>query len=186
MTIAEMAVEAKVCQRYIYAARRVHDRCGEETLRRVIDGETSLASVDKRYRTPRKYGNEGNTEQTVAAEGLEVRQSDCNNVGSVALLDHTQEAVTLAGPNTTALVLELRRQINLLRRENESLKEHNRLLTSKVERLRGPRRSPGSVAPRRSKLHASLAPEHRSGCADHESGSLSDAGSVDGQMPPME
>ena len=186
MTVAEMAAEAKVCDRYIYMAKRVHRHGGEETLRRVIHGQTSLASVVNRYRTQRKYGKEGNTEQTVAAEGLEVRQSECNNVGSVALLDHTQDAVTLAGPNTTALVLELRRQINLLRRENKSLKEHNRLLTSKVERLRGPRRSPRSVAPKRSKLHASLAAEHRSGCADYESGSPPDAGSVDGQMPPME
>ena len=136
--------------------------------------------------TPRKNGEDGNTEPTGTADALDGQQSDCNNVGSVAVLDHTREAVTLAGPNTTALVLELRRQINLLRRENSSLKEHNRLLTSKVERLRGPRRSPGSAALRRSKLHASLAPEHRSGCADHESGSPPDAGSVDGQMPPME
>ena len=122
----------------------------------------------------------------MAADGLEVRQSDCNNVGSVALLDHTQKAVALAGQNATALVLELRLQITLLRRENTRLKEDNRLLTSQVERLRGARQSTGTVAARKSEQHAGLVAGHRSGGADHESGSLPDAGALNGQMRLIE
>ena len=186
MTVAEMAAEAKVCHRYIYMAKRVHRHDGEETLRRVIPGQTFLASVDKRYRTPRKNGEDGNKEQTRAADALDGQQSDCNNVGRAELMDQDQAAAMEAGPNAKALVLDLTRQVNRLRRENRRLKEGNRLLTRMVGRLRGHGRSAAAIAARKSEQHTGFAAEHRSGGADHESDLRPDARTVDVQMRLIE
>ena len=186
MTVAEMAAEANVRDRYIYMAKRVHRHGGKETLRRVIHGQTSLASADKRYRTPRKKGKGGNTEQTGTADALDGQQSDCNNVGRAELMDQDQAAAMEAGPNATALVLDLTRQVNRLRRENRRLKEDNRLLTRVVERRRGHVRSAVAVAARKSEQHTGIAAEHRSGGAAHESDLRPDARTVDVQMRLIE
>ena len=186
MTVAEMAAEAKVRDRYIYMAKRVHRHGGEETLRRVIHGQTSLASVDKRYRTPRKNGEDGNKEQSETADALDGQESDCNNVGRAELMDQDQAAAMEAGQNATALVLDLTLQINRLRRENRRLKEDNRLLTRLVERRRGHVRSAVAVAARKSEQHTGIAAEHRSGGADHESDLRPDARTVDVQMRLIE
>ena len=186
MTVAEMATEAKVCDRYIYMAKRVHRQVGEETLRRVIHGEISLDSVDKRYRAGRKDGDDGDPGQTTADDALEERQSDCNDVGPANMTDQNRVATIERDPNPTALVLELTLKINRLRRENRRLKTNNRLLTATVERLRGYRRSPVAVAARKSEQHASFAAEHRSGGADHERGARSDARAANGQLRLIE
>ena len=186
MTVAEMAAEAKVRDRYIYMAKRVHRHGGKETLRRVIHGQTSLANVDKRYRTPRKNGEDGHAEQTGTADALDGQQSDCNNVGRAELMDQDRAAAMEAGPNATALVLDLTLQINRLRRENRRLREDNRLLTGMVGRLRGHVRSAAAVAARKSEQHTGFAAEHRSGGADHESDLRPDARTVDVQMRLIE
>ena len=186
MTVAEMASEAKVRDRYIYMAKRVQRHGGKETLRRVIHGQTSLASVDKRYRTPRKNGEDGNAEQTRTADALDGQESDCNNVGRAELMDQDQAAAMEAGPNAKALVLDLTRQVNRLRRENRRLKEDNRLLTRMVGRRRGHGRSAAAVAARKSEQHTGIAAEHRSGGADHESDLRPDARTVDVQMRLIE
>ena len=181
-----MAAEAKVRDRYIYMAKRVHRHGGKETLRRVIHGQTSLASVDKRYRTPRKKGKGGNTEQTGTADALDGQRSGCNNVGRAELMDQDQAAAMEAGPNATALVLDLTLQVNRLRRENRRLKKDNRLLTRVVERRHGHGRSAVAVAARKSEQHTGFAAEHRSGGADHESDLRPDARTVDVQMRLIE
>ena len=184
MTVAEMAAEADVCDRYIYMAKRVRRRGGEAMLRRVVDGEISLGSVEQGYRTRRKNGDVGDPEQTMEHKALKERESGCQDVGSANVLDRNQVAAVAADPNLTGLVLHLMGKINWLRRENRRLKNNNQSLTATVERRRGSRRS--TAAAEKSEQRPGCTTGNCSGGADHENGAHSGANGVNGQLRLIE